>query len=185
MIDPIVIGIDPGKKGALVALNPDNSLCLMDLSEFYDDKGASQSSVNPEYLRRWLDGYLIHNGTKQIAVCCEKPIFVGAGFTVKTPMSMYESFGVFRGVFTGYGIPFTGVHPREWQKHYPELYHPKVKRTKDESVEKAIDLFPAYTGAFARINNKGRSKGNVVLMDGRAEAALIANYAKENMVSLF
>ena len=35
---------------------------------------------------------------------------------------------------------FRGIPPKEWIKAYPNLYHPKEKRTKEESVAEAKRL---------------------------------------------
>ena len=171
------LGIDPGKQGAMVTLFEDGSLSFFDLKDLYDDSGASQSSVNPEKLGAWIDRRLagIEGG---VAVWCEKPIFVGAGFTIKTPMSMFESYGILRSTFVRANVAFYGVSPHVWQKWYPTLYHPHIKRTKEESVTEAKKIFPDYAEVFERVVEKGAHKGNRILMDGRAEAALIANYGK-------
>lgn len=176
---PVVVGVDPGKQGAVAVLYPDDSISVLDLTEFYDKEGAAQSSINPTQAIRFLDKLMINRTPVDITLCCERPIFIGGGFTIKTPMSMYESYGVLRGVCSSYGIDFHGVAPREWIQHYPKLYHPKVKRTKEESVRYAQYLFPKYSEVFERKVEKGRSKGNVVLLDGRAEAVLIAKYARD------
>lgn len=174
----LVVGIDPGKQGAVATLFSDGSLDVLDLSDFYDDSGAAHSSVNPGKFGKWIRKRTAALGCS-LTVCCEKPIFVGGGFTIKTPMSMFESYGVIRGVCAAHGLSFIGVNPREWQKHYPALYHPKQKRTKEESVVEAKRLFPNYADVFEYEVLKGRCKGNTVLLDGRAEAALIARYAQD------
>ena len=173
---PITVGIDPGKKGAMAILQS-GTFTVYDIGDCYDDTGASQSSVNPAKFSELVLRAVPEIGKNEVYVGCETPIFVGGGFTIKTPMSMFESFGVFRAVFWSFGkVFFVGVQPREWQKFYPDLYHPKVKRTKEESVEKAKQLFPRYAGEFERTVAKGSHKGKVILLDGRAEAGLIANY---------
>ena len=176
----LTVGIDPGKKGAIALLFGDGSLDVFDLCDCYDESGAANSSVNPAVLGQWAEKRFAGMNCADIMVCCEKPIFAGAGFTIKTPMSMYESYGVLRGVFASFGVQFVGVSPTQWLKGYSELYHPKVKRTKEESVTVAKTLFPDYAGVFEYEVTKGRCKGNVVLLDGRAEAVLIAKYAQDN-----
>lgn len=182
-----IIGIDPGKKGAVALLAPDLSLRVFDISDWYDDSGAAHSSVNPNVLDAWLhQQFGPHDSIK---VYCEKPIFVGGGFTIKTPMSMFESYGVLRAVFTKNSIPFIGVHPREWQKWYTNPVSPKQKRgkrkrDKNESIVKAKEIFPAYADLFERTVEKGAYKGNVIVMDGRAEAALIAWYGRALSISV-
>ena len=178
----ITVGIDPGKQGSAVILYDDKSLSFFDLSDCYDKTGAAQVSMNPLIFGKWVFRAL-GGRSDDVLVCCEKPIFIG-GITVKTPMSMFESYGVIRSVCSCAGFIFGGVDPKDWIRYYPDLWHPREKRVKEESVDKAIELFPEYRDVFKGKIEKGRSKGNVIVYDGRAEAALIANYARNNS-SLF
>lgn len=175
----ITIGIDPGKLGALVVLFSDDSLLAYDLERCYDDSGAAKTSLNPQKFYRLLAknfGHLFAD--RGLLVCCEKPIFAGGGFTIRTPMSMFESFGVIHSVFDSLGVRFIGVAPRTWIKFYADLYHPKQKRDKAESVKKAKELFPSSAYLFEYEVTRGKNKGSKIGLDGRAEAALIANYAR-------
>lgn len=176
----VMIGIDPGKLGALAVLFSDDSILTYDLVGCYDDSGAAKSSLNPRKFHNLLSmnfGHLFYS-KRDVFVCCEKPIFVGGGFTIRTPMSMFESFGVFHSVFDSLGVPFRGVAPREWIRFYSDLYHPKKKRDKSESVKKAMQLFPSSAHLFEFEVLRGKNKGSKVGLDGRAEAVLIANYAR-------
>jgi len=173
------VGIDPGKSGAMVVLFSDDSMLVYDLSECYDGSGAAQTSINPVKFRDLVvDNFGVLLEEKEVLVCCEKPIFVGGGFTIKTPMSMFESYGVIRTVFESVGVGFKGIRPRDWIRFYPDLYHPKQKRDKSESIVKAKELFPDSSDMFEYTVLKGRYKGTIIGLDGRAEAALIANYAR-------
>lgn len=173
----IYVGIDPGKNGALAMLFQDDSILVYDLATLYDDTGTSNNSINPNKLKVLVEKGIKPCG-KDMVVFCERPIFAGGGFTIKTPMSMYESYGVIRTVFECGGIPFRGVRPKEWIKYYPELYHPKKKRDKEESIALAKKLFPDSTEIFEYKVLKGHYKGKVIGLDGRAEAVLIANFAR-------
>lgn len=180
----ITVGIDPGKKGAIAILQ-DGDLAVYDLGDCYDDTGASKSSLNPSTFTALVLQAIPEIGQISVHIGCESPIFVGGGFTIRTPMSMFESFGAIRAVFGAFEYTsFFRVLPREWQKFYPDLYHPKVKRTKEESVNKAKELFPNNVGDFERVVAKGSHKGNIILLDGRAEASLIANYVHLNTTKL-
>lgn len=176
-----IMGIDPGKAGAVALLFDDGSLDVFDLGECYDASGAAHTSINPILLQDWLLRRMSGLDAAAFTVCCEKPIFVGGGFTIRTPMSMFESYGVIRGVCLSLGLEFFGVSPKDWQKHFPELYHPRVKRTKEESVQMAKELFPDYAEVFESKVTRGKYKGGTVLLDGRAEAALIAKYARDEL----
>ena len=171
----IFIGVDPGKSGAIAVLYPDNSLSVFDLHEFYDDSGAAHSSLNPIRINHWIQWKLKRQ--TDVRVCVEKPIFIG-GYNIQTTMSMYESFGVLRCAFVNANIPFSDVLPKEWLRFYPEISRTRKRREKIESVIEAKKLFPRYAELFERTIVKGRGKGGVIPLDGRAEAVLIANYAR-------
>ena len=170
-----VAGIDPGKNGALALLSDSGAMSFFPLKDLYDDKGAARLSLNPEFTYNLLYSLQVEFGDITL-VCCEKPIFMGSGFTIQTSMSMFESYGVLKTCFHALSIAFYGVRPIEWIKHYPNLYHPKKKRDKAESVIEAKNLFPLYTDEFERVIERGKTKGSKKPLDGYAEAALIAKY---------
>ena len=185
----LCVGIDPGKKGAVAVLGGDGALTFFDIGVSYNDLGASKSSLDPNLFFDTVVSWLLDRPETTIVVGCEQPIFLGSRFTIQTTMSMFESFGVLKTVFSegitklrDKSVIFRGVPPKEWIKSYPNLYHPKRKREKEESVAEAKRLFPDYADQFERVIQKGSRKGGIVLMDGRAEAALIALYTK-NFIS--
>lgn len=181
----LFVGIDPGKRGAVAVLDGDGSLTFFDIGDSYNDTGASKSSLDPNLFFDTVVSWLWNRPEKTIIVGCERPIFLGSRFTIQTTMSMFESFGVLRTVLSegisklrDKSVIFRGILPKEWIKAYPALYHPKQKRDKEESVAEAKRLFPEFADQFERIVTKGSHKGNRIMMDGRAEAALIALYTK-------
>lgn len=187
----LFVGIDPGKRGAVAVLDDDGSLTFFDIGDSYNDTGASKSSLDPTLFFDTVVSWLWDRPEKTIIVGCERPIFLGSRFTIQTTMSMFESFGVLKTVLSegiskristivdrDKEITFRGIPPKEWIKSYPALYHPKQKREKEESVAEAKRLFPEFADQFERIVTKGSHKGSRIMMDGRAEAALIALYTK-------
>lgn len=72
-----------------------------------------------------------------------------------------QGVGVIKGVLATLQIPYTPVTPGKWKKHF------NLKRDKDASRATATRLFPANVNDFKRKKD-----------DGRAEAALIALYAR-------
>lgn len=182
----LCVGIDPGKRGAVAVLDGDGFLTFFDIGDSYNDTGASKSSLDPNLFFDTVVSWLWNRPEKTIIVGCEQPIFLGSRFTIHTTMSGFESFGVLKTVLSeginklrDKSVTFRGIPPKEWIKSYPNLYHPKQKREKEESVVEAKRLFPEHADQFERVIQKGSHKGGIVLMDGRAEAALIALYTKK------
>lgn len=73
-----------------------------------------------------------------------------------------QGVGVLKGVMATLAVPFTPVTPAKWKKHYG------LSRDKDAARATATRLFPANADLFKRKKD-----------DGRAEAALIALWGKE------
>ena len=73
-----------------------------------------------------------------------------------------KGVGVMHGVMATLEIPYTQVSPAKWKKAYG------LSRDKDASRAAATRLFPAYADKFKRKKD-----------DGRAEAALMALWAKQ------
>ena len=66
------------------------------------------------------------------------------------------AYHLFQGVVIGQGLPLRFVKPAQWKRDL------KLRRGKDASRQRAMELFPAFRKDFARAQD-----------DGRAEAALI------------
>lgn len=74
---------------------------------------------------------------------------------------------LFRGVCAAMGIPLVEVLPREWQKEY----HFATKDTKNQSYLIASRMFPD-------ISFDNRTATGKKILDGRADACLIAEYGR-------
>lgn len=71
-----------------------------------------------------------------------------------------EAYGLFQGITAGMRLPLRYVRPQQWKKAL------KLRRGKDASRQRAMELFPTFRDQFARVKD-----------DGRAEAALIGYWA--------
>lgn len=88
---------------------------------------------------------------------------VGAmpGQGVTSMFAFGEAFGLARGVLAGLRIPTYTVTPATWKKSL------SINSGKDGSRAKAAQFWPSHAGEFKRVKD-----------DGRAEAALIAEYGR-------
>lgn len=153
----LIIGIDPGKKGAISIITEYGKYEVFDM---------------PLYPNGEIDGYAIYK-------CLEKSFALDYDsfcFIEKSqPMPKQGVVSVFN-YGAGYGkllaaleilkIPYQEIRPQKWKKYFS-----LIKKDKKESVSLAMKLFPdiEYT------TKRGR------LLDGRAEALLIAEYGKRNL----
>lgn len=149
------IGIDPGQKGAIAILKDSEP------PEVHDIPLLPDNSIDSWKLYHLLPLMDVQND--EIYCILEKA------------QSMPKQ-GV-KGVFTygiGYGkilaaleinrIPFKEIHPTKWKKHF------SLSSDKKQSASTCMSLFPG-------VPLYGPQGG---LKDGRAEALLMAFYAKQN-----
>jgi hypothetical protein len=162
----IIIGIDPGVKGA-VAVQYDNDLLLThDLKVCYKPTG-SFNSLDPAL----FDG-LVTNAIpdecdpENVAVFCEEAQHLAHRTSIKTARAIYDARGVMRSVLERRGFKVRYVHPQTWKTKLGLR-----KQDKKASIAKACLLFPKSKTLFTKMY-----QGRTLLLDGRAEAALIAYY---------
>ena len=96
---------------------------------------------------------------------------------IKTAPPIFDSRGVMRALFYARGYEVNFVAPKVWKKHFGLKKESKEisKSFKEKSVKKACELFPNQTNLFTR----PKRGGGTMMLDGRAEAALIAYYGRE------
>ena len=146
----MILGVDPGKTGAIAALTVDGRLAGV------DDMPVTGSIVSAALLDE-----LVHNRVDPLA---DRPgtavielVHAMPGQGVTSMFSFGRSLGVVEGVLAAQEWSIEWVTPARWKKTLG------LSADKDESRRRAIELWPEHAGLFAR------KKDN-----GRAEAALIA-----------
>lgn len=150
----IHIGIDPGAKGALVAIWHGKVL----FKSIFDKE---------EYIKIVSDCVELDD---TVAVVEKVHAMPSQGVT--SMFSFGENFGWIQGLLDAYGIQFVLVPPQTWKKKYG-LIAPKgmdKKVIKQNSVERAKTLFPGVSllaSARCRVES-----------DGLAEALLIADFCR-------
>lgn len=159
----IYIGIDPGALGAVAIINEfsqGRSAKVFDCPEFMIDRVRLLKDMAGEY-ENW---YCQHN---RVIAMIEK---VHAFFksSAKSAFSFGENFGAWQAILSTIGIPYTEIAPTKWQSVMFDSAK-KQKDTKKQSVELASRLYP--TVEFTTKRGK--------LLDGRADALLIATYLEK------
>lgn len=153
----IVIGIDPGCSGALVALHSDGSyLAHLDMPTI---KVGTKSRVNGAAVSAFLHGLLAEHALDGLHCYLEQ---VGAmpGQGVSSMFTFGHAAGLVEGVVTGAGIPLDLVTPQAWKKSAG-----LIGKDKDAARSRAVQLYPG----LRVLDLKG--KGQAV-----ADALLIARY---------
>ncbi len=172
----IIIGIDPGLKGAIGCLS-NNLKCVSDMPTLTIEGKRTKSRktgiitvkkkniYNIVEVKRLLISYKNHasqvNDTIEVWLEKSQPMPDQGGVS---NFNYGFGFGVLQTVCTCIEIPFNLVHPVTWKK---KIMFGQGKE-KDASVYKAQQLFPT-------LEFLGPRGGK---LDGRAEAMLIAEYGR-------
>jgi len=123
-----VIGIDPGKKGALGLFAGLNS--KIDIKDY-----PNSYTLTYEILNEWVNQFNVQS------VVLEKVGVVVFGGK-KAAFGFGENSGFYEGLLIAMKLPYCRVLPREWQK----VVDNKSGRTsKERSLNTAQKLFPYYT----------------------------------------
>jgi crossover junction endodeoxyribonuclease RuvC len=155
----IILGIDPGLSGAVVFL--DTSTRELDIYDMptveVTRNGKKKRELSAQLLSNIMSGHQVHGAFLE-------RVNAMAGQGVSSVFSFGRSSGIVEGILAAYDIPTTLVTPQAWQKAM------EVRGGKDGSRERAMQLFGAYSGMFARVKD-----------DGRSDAALIAAYGERQI----
>lgn len=152
-----ILGIDPGNKGALAFLHPEEGFLRiedMPTFEFFTNKNRVKTdAVSIVDLISDMD--VGHVYIEDVASSPQ--------MGVTSAFSFGEGKGIIIGICAGLGKPITMVKPTQWKKAM------RVPADKAATTHRASQLFPLVAHRFR--GPRGAA------LDGRAEAALIALYA--------
>jgi len=153
----LVLGIDPGLSGAVAFLNGEQLLNVDDLPlvEVQHGKGS----------RKELSPALLHDMLVHTDIRIGKAIVEHVGASPQmgsvSAFRFGENFGAILAVLACCGIRTELVRPQTWKKSMG------LGADKALSRSMAIKLWPMQSDYFARVRD-----------DGRAEAALLAEYGR-------
>jgi crossover junction endodeoxyribonuclease RuvC len=148
----MIIGIDPGKSGALAALTDNGH--LIEVFDMPVVGTTISGALLDEWIHNWVDPLA---PTNVVAVIEDVHAMPKQG--VSTMFAFGRALGLVEGVVQGNGIPLHYVSPARWKRDM------RLGRDKGASRQRAIELWPSSAPAFRRVKD-----------DGRAEAALIAEW---------
>jgi hypothetical protein len=151
-----IIGCDPGNKGAIAFLDPENNrMRIVDMPTFEFETTRKRVKVDPYSIVREMTAQPVANFYLEEVNASPQMGTVSA-------FSFGEGKGILLGVAAAIGVPTTQVKPTQWKRQM------RVPADKRAAVQRASQLFPAVSHLF-----KGPRGG---VFDGRAEAALVALY---------
>ena len=152
------IGIDPGVSGAVAILNSHGHLLDVFNAPTVEMKvgKALKRRISPEILVNLLLPFT--DASAWVEQVSARP-----GQGVSSMFAFGESYGLVKGVLAGLQIQTNTVTPNAWKKAM------QLNAGKDASRAKAAQMWPQQAGEFSRVKD-----------DGKAEAALIAEYGRRH-----
>ena len=147
----VFIGIDPGKKGGIAAIDVDNDFSF---TEPYSN----------EALITLLESVSKNN---REAVCCLEKVGARPGQGVVSMFSFGQSVGYIKGVLEAFRIPYQEITPQKWKGEFG------LNSEKAASAEVCRKLFPD----ISLLETPKCKKPH----DGMAEALLMAEYARRKL----
>jgi crossover junction endodeoxyribonuclease RuvC len=154
-----IIGIDPGNNGAVAIVDAKGGLIEvwpMPTLEVKVGK-ATKTRISPELLSEELRNLDDVRAAYIEAVASSPQMGVSSAF------AFGEGFGIVKGVLAALQIPVVLVPPAKWKRDM------SLNASKDGSRAKAIAKWPQHAAEFKRVKD-----------DGKAEAALIAEWGRMN-----
>lgn len=147
----ITIGVDPGLSGAIALV--DSYGCLLSVH----DMPVLAKEVSPQLLQVLCYDELGLDDEQSYGTVVIEDVHSMPKQGVASSFKFGRSKGVIEGFFAGARLPIRYVTPSKWKRDLG------LTNDKGVSRQRALELWPQQTAAFARVKD-----------DGRAEAALIA-----------
>jgi crossover junction endodeoxyribonuclease RuvC len=158
----VYIGIDPGLDGAVAAITSKREVFVWDTPTLTTKSGGKNR-------RRYIPAQMVHIlrsaaelGVQQIVALELVHAMPKQG--VASMFNMGRGLGLWEGIVAALGLPLIQVSPQVWKKAM--LGGAGADKTASRIV--AARLFPHDCHLFSRVKD-----------DGRAEAALMAQYVRE------
>ena len=162
----LIIGIDPGIKGAICIFKNGIILDVFDMPTMPVGK-KNKSQVNGSQLYNEIQRAVINENKSDIKVVIEQ-VSAMPGQGVTSMFNFGQSFGVIKGICAAMQLPIFFIRPIKWKKHF-EL----INSQKDASRTKAIEMFPKISSILSK--KKDSNKADAILI-----ASFYENIIKNN-----
>ena len=160
----LIIGIDPGIKGAICILKDGKILDVFDMPIMPVGK-KNKSQVNGSQIYNEIQKAITHEDKKDIKVVIEQ-VSAMPGQGVTSMFNFGQSFGILKGVCSAMKLSLYFVRPAKWKKHFN-----LINASKDASRTKAIEIFPYFSANLSKKKDANK-----------ADAILIASYFEETFI---
>jgi hypothetical protein len=137
-----VLGVDPGKTGALALLDAD---VLWWVEDMPDCTGAALGAA----LKVLLEG-------ESVSVAVVELVASRPGQGVASTFKFGAGYGALLGALGALGVRVEHVTPATWKRAM------KVSKDKDSSRQRARELWPGEASRFARVKDDGRAEACLI-----------------------
>ena len=158
----LIIGIDPGIKGAICILKDGNILDVFDMPIMPVGK-KNKSQVNGSQIYNEIQKAILNEDKKDIKVVIEQ-VSAMPGQGVTSMFNFGQSFGVLKGICSEMQLSIFFIRPAKWKKYFG-----LIKTEKDASRTKVIEIFPYISSELSRKKDANK-----------ADAILIASFYYQN-----
>ena len=158
----LIIGIDPGIKGAICILKDGVVINVFDMPVMPVGK-KNKSQVNGSQIYNEILKVIENEGKQDVKVVIEQ-VSAMPGQGVTSMFNFGQSYGVLKGIFSAMQIPMDFVSPVKWKKYFN-----LINTQKDSSRTKAIEFFPYISAKLSRKKDANK-----------ADAILIASFYYQN-----
>ena len=158
----LIIGIDPGIKGAICFFENGEVKDVIDMPTMQDGK-KNKKQINGNQIYNEISSRIVNLEQTKINVVVEQ-VSAMPGQGVTSMFNFGQSFGVIKGVCAAMQLPIYFVRPAKWKKNFD-----LINSQKDSSRMKAIEMFPKFSSLLSRKKDSNK-----------ADAILIANYHQNN-----
>lgn len=163
--DKPIAGIDIGLSGAVAIIDGNRCVSLWDMPTFVVMRGKKKVT---EYNIAAMNEMVNEVSRIGATVYMEKAQILPRGFTIKGNVGLARCQGLFEGLLSGNHVKFIKINPKTWQSEFG--ISGAKGDTKIQSVKAARQMFPDSE----LVTPRGR------VLDGRADAILIAEYGKRH-----
>ena len=149
----LIIGIDPGLRGAVAFLKKGQIINLFEMPIMSEGK-KNKNQLNNAQLARLIKEN-IDDFSKATVVVEKVNAMPGQGVT--SMFNFGQSFGILKGISSAMQLPMYFVRPAKWKKYFN-----LINSEKDASRTRAIEIFPYFSSQLSK--KKDSNKADAILI---------------------
>ena len=151
----LIIGIDPGIRGAICFFENGEVKEILDMPNMAEGK-KNKRQINGPQIYNEISKRITNISKKEVVVVIEQ-VAAMPGQGVTSMFNFGQSFGVLKGICSAMQLSMHFVRPAKWKKYFN-----LIKTEKDASRTKVIEIFPYISSQLSR--KKDSNKADAILI---------------------